>query len=56
MDQPQGEEDAVTAALRRLVAEIAAGDFRDRNGVGLTNNIAYLEAVALLNLTDLLER
>lgn len=50
------EEGSVDAALRRLVAEIAVGDYRDRLGQTLTLNTAYLKAVATLELNDLLER
>jgi hypothetical protein len=39
-------------ALRELVAEIAIGDYADRNGVPLHNNLAYLKAKALLELSD----
>ena len=42
--------------LRRLVAEIAADDYRAKIGSPLTNNTAYLAAVAFLELRDLLER
>ena len=43
-------------ALRRLVAEIAFGSYRDPLGHRLTMNTAYLEAVALLDLSDTLAR
>jgi hypothetical protein len=51
-----GEEDPAVTALRKLVAEIAAGDYRAQPGMRLTNNTAYLEAVALLETLDILER
>lgn len=50
------EEDSVDTALRRLVAEISVGDYRDPLGHALTLNTAYLKAVATLELNDLLER
>jgi hypothetical protein len=43
-------------ALRRLVAEIAAGDYRDGLRHRLVRNTAYIEATALLDLRDTLER
>jgi hypothetical protein len=39
-------------ALRELVAEIAFGSYADRNGVPLHNNLAFLKAKALLELSD----
>lgn len=50
------DEDAALTALRKLVAEIAADDYRAKIGSPLTNNTAYLEAVALLELRETLER
>jgi hypothetical protein len=41
--------------LRRLVAEIAAGDFRDKLGHRLTMNTAYLEAAAVLEIQDVID-
>jgi hypothetical protein len=40
--------------LRALVAEIAAGGYRDRLGHQLTHNTAYLQAVAVLAIDDTL--
>lgn len=51
------EQDLSTeGALRGLLAEVAVGDYRDKVGNALTNNTAFLEAVAALELLDLLER
>jgi hypothetical protein len=50
------EEPADRQTLRKLVAEIAAGDYQDPKGHHLVQNTAYLEAVALLDLQDHLER
>lgn len=50
------EEPSELAALRKLLAEIAAGDYRDRLGHRLVRNTAYLEALALLQLREGLER
>ena len=41
-------------ALRGLVAEIAVGDYQDPLRQRLTLNTAYIEAAALLELTDTL--
>jgi len=41
-------------ALSRLLAEIAFGDYRDPLGHRLTMNTAYIEAVTILELTDVL--
>ena len=49
------EDDATLSferALRGLVAEIAVGDYRDPLKQRLTLNTAYIEAAALLELTD----
>ena len=43
-------------SLRELVAEIAADDYRAKSGSPLTNNTAYLKAVALLETRDLMQR
>jgi len=43
---------AFERALRVLVAEIAVGDYLDPLRQRLTLNTAYIEAVALLALTD----
>lgn len=50
-----GKPPAELDALRALVAEIAAGDYRDPKGHQLVLNTAYLEAIALLELTDYLQ-
>jgi hypothetical protein len=50
-ETPPDEPQELTA-LRRLLAEIAAGDYRDRTGHALVRNTAYLEAVTLLNLRE----
>lgn len=42
--------------LLKLVAEIAANEYSDREGHRLTRNTAYLEATAFLQLQDALER
>jgi hypothetical protein len=42
------------AAFRRLVEQIAAGDYRDPLKQRLTQHPAYLDAVAVLELNDLL--
>jgi hypothetical protein len=47
-----GEEDASVTALRRLVAEIALGDYGAPARGALTSNPVYLEAVALLDALD----
>jgi hypothetical protein len=44
---------SLEGALRRLLAEIAVGDYRDRLGQRLTINTAYLEAVTFLELADI---
>lgn len=53
---PRDDDTPELAALRRLVAEIGAGDYRDRIGHPLRNNTAYLGALALVQVADLLER
>jgi hypothetical protein len=50
----EADRDLAEDALRELVAEIAMGGYRDRNGVGLTNNLAFLKAKALLELSEAL--
>lgn len=50
------ERDQAEDALRELVAEIAADDYRARIGSPLVNNTAYLKAVALLALRDAMQR
>lgn len=45
---------SLEAALRRLLAEIAMGDYRDKLGHQLVINTAYLEGVATLYLIDTL--
>lgn len=50
------DRDLAEDALRALVAEIAADEYRARNGSPLTNNTAYLKAVAFLEIRDLLQR
>lgn len=52
----RSEVDQLADALRALVAEIAADDYRAKIGSPLTNNTAYLKAIALLELRDTLER
>jgi hypothetical protein len=42
--------------LRALVAEIAIGDYRDRLGHRLTQNTAYLEALTVLEIREMLEQ
>ena len=42
-------------ALRRLIAEIAVGDYRDPLHQRLTFNTAYIEGAALLQLNDTLD-
>ena len=49
------DRDLAEDALRELVAEIAADDYRSVGGP-LTQNTAYLRAVALLETRDLLQR
>jgi hypothetical protein len=44
------DRDLAEDALRELVAEIAADDYRAKIGSPLTNNTAYLKAVALLEM------
>lgn len=51
---PEDRDMTIEAALRRLVAEIAAGEYRDPLGQRLTLNTAYMEAATLLELRDLL--
>ncbi|WP_293462931.1 hypothetical protein [Phenylobacterium sp.] len=46
------EQNLERDALRELVATICVGNYRDRNGVGLLNNLAFLKAKALLELSD----
>ena len=53
---PDRRQLSVEDTLRRLVAEIAASDYRDHLGHRLTMNTAYLDAVTLLDIRDLLER
>ena len=48
------QEISLEATLRRLLAEIAVGDYRDGLGHPLTRNTAYIQAVAMLELVDLL--
>lgn len=50
------DRDLAEDALRELVAEIAADDYRTRTGSPLTNNTAYLKAVALLELRETMQR
>jgi hypothetical protein len=50
------EEPIHVTALRKLAAEIACADYRDPLGHRLVRNTAFLEAVALLQLRDQLER
>jgi hypothetical protein len=47
--------DGATDVLRRLVAEIALTDYRDCLGQRLTLNTAYLEAAAVLEISDVIE-
>lgn len=42
--------------LRKLVAEICAGDYRDPLRQRLTRNTAFLEACAYLQLREVLEQ
>lgn len=41
-------------ALRELVDTILLADYRDRNGVGLLNNIAFLNAQTIVELNEAL--
>lgn len=50
------DRDLAEDALRELVAEIAADDYRAKIGSPLTNNTAYLKAVALLQTRDAMQR
>lgn len=50
------DRDLAEDALRELVAEIAADDYRAGVGSPLTNNTAYLKAVALLQTRDAMQR
>jgi hypothetical protein len=50
------DRDLAEDALRELVAEIAADDYRAKIGSPLTHNTAYLKAVALLETRDLMQR
>ena len=45
---------SVEGALRRLLAEIAVGDYRDALRHRLVMNTAYIDAVTILELSDLL--
>lgn len=56
--QPDGpalndEADALEV-LRALVSQIAGSGYRDRNDHAIEMNVAYLDAVALLQLRGLL--
>lgn len=48
------EQNLELQTLRDLVDTILLADYRDRNGVGLLNNIAFLQAKALVELGDTL--
>ena len=50
----EAKQVSIEDALRRLLAEIAFNDYRDRSRQRLTNNTAYAEAATLLELSDLL--
>ena len=50
------DRDLAEDALRELVAEIAADDYRARIGSPLTNNTAYLRAAAVLATRDLMQQ
>jgi hypothetical protein len=50
------DRDLAEDALRELIAEIAMGDYRDRNGLRLTMNTAFLKARTLLEVSEALER
>jgi hypothetical protein len=50
------DRDLAEDALRDLVAEIAADDYRARIGSPLTHSTAYLKAVALLQTRDAMQR
>jgi hypothetical protein len=51
----EADRDLAEDALRELVAEIAADDYRSLGGP-LVHNTAYLKAVALLQTLDALQR
>lgn len=55
-DFQDADRDLAEDALRELVAEIAADDYRARIGSPLINNTAYLKAVALLETRDVMQR
>lgn len=46
------DENLELQALRELVDTIHISDYRDRNGVGLHNNVAFLKAKALVELLE----
>lgn len=52
MSEPMDERDALEV-LRDLVQQIRGSEYRDRLGHPLENNVAFLEAVALLKLRGL---
>ena len=52
----EADRDLAEDALRELVAEVARDNYRSLAGSPLVNNIAYLKAVAVLQMRDLMQR